>query len=115
MRRSVCCTFAPRFARGSRPTATWSRSPGATPASARHQGADSVKFQMFQADRLVAAGAPKAPYQLETTATDESQHEMLARLELGADAHRRLAERASQRGLLFLSAPFDEESLRALV
>ncbi len=83
--------------------------------AAAEAGADAVKFQMFQADRLVAAGAPKAPYQLETTATDESQHEMLARLELGADAHRRLAERASQRGLLFLSAPFDEESLRALV
>lgn len=72
--------------------------------------ADAVKFQTFDADRLVAAGAPKAPYQLETTDARESQRDMLARLELDADAHRTLAARCEERGMIFLSTPFDAES-----
>ncbi len=40
--RRVRIAFAPRFAFGSRPIATWSRSPAESPASARHQAADSA-------------------------------------------------------------------------
>lgn len=72
--------------------------------------ADAVKFQSFQADRLVTATAPKARYQLRTTDERESQFEMLRRLELSPGATRLLADHCAQRGILFLSTPFDEES-----
>jgi len=73
-------------------------------------GADAVKFQTFTADALLTKGAPKAGYQLETTGAAESQREMLARLELGADQLGPLRDRAVKRGLVFFSAPFDEAS-----
>lgn len=73
-------------------------------------GADAVKFQTFRAARLVSPGAPKAAYQRETTGADEGQLEMLQRLELGREAHRTLQARAARRGLVFFSAPFDEDS-----
>ena len=78
--------------------------------AAMYAGADAVKFQTFSADRLAGAAAPKAAYQQETTSADESQHAMLKRLELSSDAHRRLTDHAHERGIIFLSSPFDEEA-----
>ncbi|WP_152042646.1 N-acetylneuraminate synthase [Salinigranum salinum] len=72
-------------------------------------GADAVKFQTFDADRLVAPDAPKAAYQEETDDAD-SQYEMLRRLELPVSAHRRLIDHCEERGIQFLSTPFDTES-----
>jgi len=77
---------------------------------AAEAGADGVKFQTFKTDRLVSRQARKAGYQVQTTGGTESQFEMLRRLELSADAHRDLVARGQQRGLLFLSTPFDPES-----
>ena len=79
-------------------------------AAAAEAGADAVKFQTFQADRLAVASAPKAAYQLRTTDPSESQVDMLRRLELSADAHCRLREHARARGIQFLSTSFDEVS-----
>jgi N-acetylneuraminate synthase len=73
-------------------------------------GADAVKFQTYETDALVTADAPKAPYQLETTGKDESQHQMLKRLELPRQAHAPLKAHCEQRGLVFLSTPFDPDS-----
>src|SRR6266536_4924131 len=78
-------------------------------------GADAVKFQTFRVDALLSRGAPKAGYQVETTGGGESQREMLARLELGADRLAELRDRAAKHGLVFFSAPFDEASADALV
>ncbi len=77
-------------------------------------GADAVKFQTFRADRLATPNAPKAEYQLQTTGDAESQFEMLRRLELSADAHRELKAYCHERGIIFLSTPFDEESVDLL-
>lgn len=77
-------------------------------------GADAVKFQTFKAASLASAEAPKAGYQLSTTAAEESQFEMLRRLELSEAMHRAVAERAAERGIEFLSTPFDEASLAFL-
>ncbi len=71
---------------------------------------DAVKFQTFQARRLVAAHAPKATYQLQQTDAAESQLEMLRRLELSPEQHRELGAYCEARGVLFLSSPFDEQS-----
>lgn len=72
--------------------------------------ADAIKFQTFDPDLLASAEAPKAEYQARATGASESQREMLRRLVLSKDAHRELKRHAEQRGLIFLSTPFDEES-----
>ncbi len=77
-------------------------------------GADVVKFQTFKAEALVSRGAPKAGYQLQTTGAAESQLDMLRRLELTPADHVRLIARCAERGVEFLSTPFDRQSLELL-
>lgn len=76
--------------------------------------ADAVKFQSFRADRIVTRSAAKAAYQERTSGYAESQFEMLKRLELNNDAHRRLIEHCREINIEFLSSPFDEESVDLL-
>ena len=78
--------------------------------AAADAGADAVKFQTFKANNLVSKLAQKAAYQKQTTAADETQHAMLAKLELDEAAHRIIIERCKGRKILFLSTPFDIES-----
>lgn len=78
-------------------------------------GADAVKFQTFSADRMVSRHAEKAEYQKKRSGADETQYAMLKRLELSRDALVQLRERCAQRGVMFLSAPFDSESVDLLV
>ena len=82
--------------------------------AAASAGADAVKFQTFVADRLTTTTAPKAKYQTAFTAEMESQHEMLRKLELSCSAHRSLTEHCAERGILFMSSPFDVDSIRFL-
>jgi N,N'-diacetyllegionaminate synthase len=82
--------------------------------AAAEAGADVVKFQTFNADRLVAASAPKAEYQTRTTDPGESQHEMLRRLELTPVMHEELLAECRRRGIAFLSTAFDVESVELL-
>lgn len=77
-------------------------------------GADRVKFQTFDAGRLVTAGALKASYQARTTGAEESQHAMLRRLELSRETHLELIAHCKARGIQFFSTAFDLESLRLL-
>nr|MBC8394983.1 N-acetylneuraminate synthase family protein [Deltaproteobacteria bacterium] len=78
-------------------------------------GADAVKFQTFKAERVIAASAPKACYQMETTGAGESQLEMVRKLELDETAHEKLIGYCKDKGILFLSSPFDLESIDLLV
>jgi N,N'-diacetyllegionaminate synthase len=78
---------------------------------AAEAGADIVKFQTFNADRLVTRGAPKADYQIKATHKAESQHSMLKQLELSDEAHHELISHCSIRNIRFLSTPFDIESV----
>ncbi|MCI0579478.1 MAG: N-acetylneuraminate synthase [Chloroflexi bacterium] len=73
-------------------------------------GADAVKFQTFQAEKLISAQAPKAAYQQETTGAEESQLAMVKRLEMPYEAFRELYDYCQRQGILFMSTPFDEES-----
>lgn len=77
-------------------------------------GADAVKFQTFDAERLATRAAPKASYQQRTTDAAESQLEMLRKLELPQEWHWDLRERARLRGIEFLSTAFDAGSLAFL-
>ena len=81
---------------------------------AAQAGADAVKFQTFKAERLVTEGAQKADYQSRTSGGDESQFEMLRRLELDMDAHRSLIRECKTCGVEFLSSPFDLEAIDQL-
>jgi N,N'-diacetyllegionaminate synthase len=77
-------------------------------------GADAVKFQTFKAEKVIAVNAPKADYQKETTGTNESQLDMVKRLELDEPAHARLYQYCQHKGIQFLSTPFDLESIDLL-
>jgi N-acetylneuraminate synthase/N,N'-diacetyllegionaminate synthase len=77
--------------------------------AAADAGADAVKFQTFDPAALAAAGAPTAEYQRRST-TDDDQRAMLARLALPAEAWAALRDHAAERGIVFLSTPFDDAS-----
>ncbi len=66
-------------------------------------GADLVKFQTFSANRQVTRTAVKADYQAQTTDNEESQHEMLRRLELNAEMHNELIAHCEARNIGFFS------------
>lgn len=74
-------------------------------------GADAVKFQTFKAEKVVSSHAPKAAYQKNTTDPAESQLDMVRRLELPYEAFRELKIYCDQCGILFMSTPFDEDSV----
>lgn len=82
--------------------------------TAAKAGADAVKFQTFKAEKLVCKNAKKAKYQLETTDRTESQFEMLKKLELTQQMHKELMEYCDNRNIVFLSSPFDIESIKFL-
>ncbi|AMV19964.1 N-acetylneuraminate synthase [Planctomyces sp. SH-PL14] len=73
-------------------------------------GADAIKFQTFRAEKLVTAEAKQAEYQSRNMGQTESQLTMLRRLELSQDDHLKVMAHCRQRGIGFLSTPFDEES-----
>ncbi|WP_041960227.1 N-acetylneuraminate synthase [Sulfurospirillum arsenophilum] len=77
-------------------------------------GADAVKFQTFKADRLVSKRAQKAEYQKQTTDGAESQYDMIKKLELDLDTHKKLIAYCNQKNIMFLSTPFDHDSIDLL-
>jgi len=83
--------------------------------AAAEADADMVKFQTFNADRLVTASAKKADYQSKAMGGAESQHAMLRRLELTREMHEELIAHCRKRGIAFFSTGFDLESIDLLV
>lgn len=82
--------------------------------AAAEAGADAVKFQTFRAERLVTKHATKAAYQKRATDPDESQFDMIRKLELDELEHERLIAHSRKRGIAFMSTPFDAGSLQLL-
>ncbi|MDX2158269.1 MAG: N-acetylneuraminate synthase [Hyphomicrobiaceae bacterium] len=78
-------------------------------------GADSVKFQTFNADALASPKAEKAAYQKVQTGGEQSQKEMLRALELPHACYDGLRRHCRERSVMFLSTPFDEASAQFLV
>ncbi len=77
-------------------------------------GVNAVKFQTFDANCLVSIYAPKARYQKIFTRKNETQLEMLKRVELSGKAHRILIEYCRKKGMIFISSPFDFKSVDLL-
>jgi N-acetylneuraminate synthase/N,N'-diacetyllegionaminate synthase len=76
-------------------------------------GAHAVKFQTFDPAALVAKDAAAAPYQERSGAS--SQSDLLNSLTLPATAWAELQSHAAERGIAFLSTPFDLGSAHMLV
>ena len=74
-------------------------------------GVDYVKFQTFKAEKLVTKQAHRASYQDKNTQNNDSQYEMLKKLELSQVLHQELMDYCNQKGVKFLSTGFDSESL----
>ena len=82
---------------------------------AADSGADYVKFQTFNAERIVTKTADKAEYQKQSSDSSESQFEMLKWLELSVEMHLELIEHCEHRSIKFLSTGFDIQSVDLLV
>lgn len=74
-------------------------------------GADAVKFQTFKAENLVTMNAKKANYQKKNDNRNESQFDMLKKLELSPLMHKVLLSYCKKKNILFLSSPFDLQSI----
>ena len=77
-------------------------------------GVDYVKFQTFKAGNLVTKQAKRAAYQDRNTQDNDTQYEMLKKLELSQAVHQELIDYCAQKGVQFLSTGFDIESLEFL-
>jgi N,N'-diacetyllegionaminate synthase len=78
-------------------------------------GADAVKFQTFKAEKLVSRDAKKAAYQQENMQEEsDSQYAMLKKLELDVAIHKELIAYTQSKNIMFLSTPFDLESIELL-
>lgn len=74
-------------------------------------GADCVKFQTFVTEEVISVYAEKADYQKKQTAHQETQFEMVKKLELSFDDFKLIKEYCEKKGILFLSTPFDIVSI----
>jgi len=81
---------------------------------AKKAGADAVKFQTFKADLVASNLAPKAQYQKFTTGQNESQLEMLRKLELKDKDFFKLFEYCKKKKIIFLASAFDLKSVDLL-
>ncbi len=82
---------------------------------AAEAGADAVKFQTFRSEAVISRNAAKAEYQVRNTGENESQLEMVKKLELDFSAHEQLLARCRAKHIQFLSTPFDLPSVETLV
>lgn len=78
-------------------------------------GADAIKFQTFKADECTGSFAEKAQYQKENDPTNESQLEMIKKLELPFEQFGEIQNYCSEKGIIFISTPDGVESLNCLI
>lgn len=84
-------------------------------AAAADAKADYVKFQTFKAENLVTKGAKKATYQQRNIGIDDdSQFNMLKKLELSHKDHIELIKYAKSKNIGFFSTAFDNDGLNYL-
>lgn len=81
---------------------------------AREAGTDAIKFQTFKAENLNTMTAPKSTYHIETTGSEQSWFDLLKTQELNRQAHEVLIKHCQEVGIMFLSTPYDEESVDLL-
>lgn len=75
---------------------------------------DAVKFQSFKSENIVTKVASRADYQIENEGGNYTQFQMLKNLELSEDDHIILKEYCCDKGIVFMSSPFDLDSIELL-
>jgi len=80
----------------------------------KESGADCVKFQTFISKNVVSKNAKKADYQKQRTNAEETQLDMLKKLELSFDEFVELSQYCTEKEIEFLSTAFDFESIEFL-
>ncbi len=78
---------------------------------AKAAGADIVKYQTAVPELVISQFAPKAEYQKDTTGEGESQLDMVRKLHFGFAQHKELKEYCDSIGIMYLSTPFDLDSI----
>jgi N,N'-diacetyllegionaminate synthase len=81
---------------------------------AKEVGADCIKFQTFKANQVVTPEAPKAAYQMRNTNPNETQLEMLKKLELSFQSYLKLKELCKKLDIIFMSTPYNYEDVEFL-
>lgn len=82
---------------------------------ASEAGVDYIKFQTFKTEKLVSESAKKADYQVQNTGnSEESQLQMLKKLELSQEQHQLLIDYCNKKNVQFFSTAFDLDSLEYL-
>lgn len=76
-----------------------------------YAGADCVKFQTFKTEEVISKYAEKADYQKLSTGDIENQFDMVKKLELPFEQFREISAYCKNKGILFLSTPFDLKSI----
>ena len=82
---------------------------------AKKAGADVVKFQTWKTEKIITRNVAQADYQTENTGKQESQFDMLKRLELSYDDFKKIKEYCDKIGIKFASTGDEEESFDFLV
>ena len=81
---------------------------------AKNNGADIIKFQIFNTDNLVIKSAPKANYQKNIKNKKETQYQMLKKLELSKKDLKKVYNYCNYKNIEFLASVFDIESINFL-
>ncbi len=79
--------------------------------AAKDAGADCIKFQTYKTENIVSRLATKAEYQKLYTTADETQFDMLKKLEFSYEAFIELRNYCDLKDIEFLSTAFDLESI----
>ena len=83
--------------------------------AAKEAGADVVKFQTWKTENLLTRNVEQAEYQAHNTGKQESQYDMLKKLELSYEDFRKIKQHCDEIGILFSSTADEPESLDFLV
>ena len=83
--------------------------------AAKEAGADVVKFQTWKTENLITKNVDQAEYQIQNTGKQESQFDMLKKLELPYDAFKAIKKHCDEIGIIFASTADEPESLDFLV
>jgi N-acetylneuraminate synthase len=78
---------------------------------AKKAGADAVKFQTFKTENMISTFADKAERQKKTSCSKKYQFEMIKKLELSYEDFRKIKKYCDKKRIIFLSTPFDCESV----
>ncbi len=78
---------------------------------AKESGADAVKFQTFKTEKVVSKNTKMANYQKKNVGKEDSQMGMIKKLELSFDDFEDIKKYCDKKDIIFLSSPFDEDSV----